>query len=139
MLPAEAPREGTAARLTERAAANKSFETIPWSDSGPGLQIKAGKQTMPESGGSNDTEAGAGGASGQRKRRAGEDTGSSSSSGGGVVKIEQGQRKRRAGGGEGQELPGRVMVMSDGSCCFDRARTRGVSCYVAAFTVLGCV
>jgi len=60
---------------------------------------------MPESGGSKDTEAGAGGwgASGQRKRRAGEDTGSSSSV---AVKTEQGQRKRRAGGGTGQVLPG---------------------------------
>jgi hypothetical protein len=71
--------------------------------SGPGLQIKAGKQTMPKSGGNKDTEAGTGG---QRKRRAEEDTGSSSSSGAGV-KIEGGQRKRRAGGGAGQELPGR--------------------------------
>ena len=94
---------------------------------------------MPESGGSKDTEAGAAGASGQRKRRAGEDTGSSSSSSSGAVKIEGGQRKRRAGGGAGQELPGRVMMMSDGSCCFDRARTRGVSYYVVAFTLLGCV
>ena len=107
MLPAEAPREGTAARLTVRAAANKSFETIPWSISGPGLQIRAGKQTMPKSGGSKHTEAGAAGASGQRKRRAGEDAGSSSSSSGGAaVKTEQGQRKRRAGGVAGQELPG---------------------------------
>ena len=114
LLPAEAPREGTAARLTVRAAANKSFETIPWSISGPGLQIRAGKQTMPKSGGSKHTEAGAGGAAGQRKRRAEEDTGSSSSSSssGGAVKIEGGQRKRRAGGGEGQELPGGVMVMA---------------------------
>ena len=77
--------------------------------SGPGLQIKAGKQTMPKSGGNKDTEAGAGG---QRKRRAEEDTGSSSSSSGVAVKTEQGQRKRRAGGGAGQELPGRVMVMA---------------------------
>ena len=58
---------------------------------------------MPKSGGSKDTEAGAGG---QRKRRAGEDTGASS---GGAVKtepVEQGQRKRRAREGGGQELPG---------------------------------
>ena len=60
---------------------------------------------MPKSGGSKDTEAGAGG---QRKRRAGEDTGASSSSGGAVKTepVEQGQRKRRAREGGGQELPG---------------------------------
>jgi hypothetical protein len=78
--------------------------------SGPGLQIEAGKQTMPKSGGNKDTEAGAGG---QRKRRADEDTGASSSSGA-DVKTEQGHRKRRAGGGAGQELPGRVM---GNGCC----------------------
>jgi hypothetical protein len=74
--------------------------------SGPGLQIEAGKHTMPKSGGNKDTEAGAGG---QRKRRAEEDTGSSSG-GSGTVKTEpvkQGQRKRLAREGGGRELPGR--------------------------------
>jgi hypothetical protein len=82
-----------------------SLEEVPGLPiSGPGLQIEAGKHTMPKSGGNKHTEAGAGG---QRKRRAEEDTGASG--GGGAVKtepVEQGQRKRRAGGGGGRELPG---------------------------------
>jgi hypothetical protein len=81
-----------------------SLEEVPGLPiSGPGLQIEAGKHTMPKSGGNKDTEAGAGG---QRKRRAGEDTGASGSWAVKTEPVGQGQRKRRAKEGGGQELPG---------------------------------